>query len=203
MQRLLKNNGIAENFSVNSWFKRCLVKEHVWPEVIKKVTTLEDSLTLLDFMFRNQEQAKDFGLKKLRDIPLGLYDEKDMLSLNEVDSKEVVYQLSSDVLRLFDEGWFPSYEITATAKEYESLFDGKDRREFFDSVGIRSFDLDEYIEDTILENLDDFTNFEELENPLQASIDFHRFFANPSLRLSEDNWDALKNSPVYTLTPSP
>lgn len=202
MQRLLKNNGIAENFSVASWFKRCLVKEHIWPEVIKKVDSLESSKQLLEFMFRNQMQAKEFGLRKLREIPLCLYNENGMICLNDIDSNEDVYQLSSDILNLYEEAWFPSYVITATAEEYESLFDGKDRRDFFDSVGIHTFDLDEYIEDTILKNLDDFTNFSEMQNPLKASIGFHKFFANPSLRLSEENWNALKDVPVFTLVPS-
>lgn len=202
MQRLLKNNGIVENFSVTSWFKRCLAKEHIWLEVIKKVDSLESSKQLLEFMFRNQMQAKEFGLRKLREIPLCLYNENGMICLNDIDSNEDVYQLSSDILNLYEEAWFPSYVITATAEEYESLFDGKDRRDFFDSVGIHTFDLDEYIEDTILKNLDDFTNFSELENPLKASIGFHKFFANPSLRLSEENWNALKDVPVFTLVPS-
>lgn len=202
MRTMLKNNGIAEDFSVKAWFNKCLIREHVWLEILKQVDTPSVSKSLLDFMFNNRELAEKFGLNKLREIPLALHNETDLISLNEIDSKEIVYQLSDNLLSLAGEDWFPEFELTATDNIYDDVFDGKERSEFFDRVGIKIFNLKDYIEDVILPNLSDFTNFESLDKPLQGSIGFHRFFANPQISLNEENWEALKKTPLFTLTPS-
>lgn len=199
IERIFKANGIVEDFSVSNWIKKCMVKEHLWPEIIKNITTTETSISLLDFLFENRAYANEIGYGKLYQIPLSLEGEKEMLPVNEV--KETVYQCSDDLVDLSEEPWFPSYELTSVSSAYSNLFDGADRRAFFDGIGIKEFDIDEYIEDEILENLDNYTDYSDIDNALEANINFHKFFANPSLRLSDDDYEKLKNTPVFTILP--
>lgn len=199
IERIFKANGIVEDFSVSNWIKKCMVKENLWPEILKNITSIETSISFLDFLFENRAYANEIGYGKLYQIPLSLEGEAEMLPVNEI--KETVYQCSDDLVDLSEELWFPSYELTSVSSAYSNLFDGADRREFFDGIGIKKFDLDEYIEDEILENLDDYTDYSDTDNALEANISFHRFFANPSLRLSDDDYAKLKNTPVFTILP--
>lgn len=199
IERILKSNSIVEDFSVSNWIKRCMVKEHLWPEILKNITSTEASISILDFLFENRAYANEIGYGKLYQIPLSLEGETEMLPVNDIE--ETVYQRSDDLVDLSEEPWFPSYELTSVSSAYDDLFDGADRRAFFNSIGIKEFDLDEYIEDTILENLDDYTDYSESENALEANICFHKFFANPDLRLSDKDYEKLKNTPVFTILP--
>lgn len=165
----------------------------------EKITSTETSISILDFLFENRAYANEIGYGKLYQIPLSLEGENEMLPLNDIE--ETVYQLSDNLVDLREETWFPSYELTSVSSEYADLFDGADRRAFFDSIGIKEFDLEEYIEDAILENLEDYTDYSDKENALEANISFHKFFANPNLRLSEKDYEKLKNTPVFTILP--
>lgn len=153
IQRFYINQGIANEFSTHHWIRRCLFKEHIWPETVKLVTCPEISLSLLDFLFTNRAVVKEAGLKKLKAIPLSLEGEDEMLPLTEIPAKETVYQISKDIQRLKNEPWFPEGELTITSEIYTSLFDGNDKRAFFDEVGIAIFNEEKYIEDDILQNL--------------------------------------------------
>lgn len=199
IERIFKANGIVEDFSVSNWIKKCMVKEHLWPEIIKNITSTDTSISFLDFLFENRAYKSEIGNGKLDQIPLSLEGETGMLPLNDIS--EPVYQRSDDLVDLSNEPWFPSYELTSVSSAYSDLFDGADRRAFFDSIGIKEFDLDEYIEDEILENLDNYTDYSDSDNALEANISFHKFFANPSLRLSDEDYDKLKNTPVFTILP--
>lgn len=199
IERIFKANGIVEDFSVSNWIKKCMVKENLWPEILKNITSIETSISFLDFLFVNRAYANEIGYGKLYQIPLSLEGETEMLPVNEIE--ETVYQCSDDLVDLSEEPWFPSYELTSVSSAYSNLFDGADRREFFDGIGIKKFDLDEYIENEILENLDDYTDYSDTDNALEANISFHKFFANPSLRLSDDDYAKLKNTPVFTILP--
>lgn len=199
IERILKANGIVEDFSVSNWIKKCMVKEHLWPEIIKNITTTDTSISFLDFLFENRAYKSEIGYGKLDQIPLSLEGESEMLPLKDI--AETVYQRSDDLIDLSEEPWFPSYELTSVSSAYADLFDGAERRTFFDEIGIKEFDLDEYIEDEILENLGNYTDYSDFDNALEANISFHKFFANPSLRLSDDDYDKLKNTPVFTILP--
>lgn len=200
IERILKSNSIVEDFSVSSWIKRCMVKEHLWPDIIKNITSTEASISLLNFFFENRACSSEIGYGKFKQIPLSLEGETEMLPLNDI--AETVYQRSEDLVDLSEEPWFPSYELTSVSSSYSKLFDGADRRAFFDEIGIKEFDLDDYIEETILENLGDYTDYSDSDNPLQANISFHKFFANPLLRLSDNDYEKLKNTPVFTILPN-
>lgn len=199
IERILKSNGIVEDFTVSNWIKKCMIKEHLWPEIIKKITSTKASIRLLNFIYENRAYTNEIGYSRLEQIPLSLEGETEMLPLNEIE--ETVYQRSDDLVDLSEELWFPSYGLTSVSSAYSDLFDGTDRRNFFDSIGIKEFDLDEYIEETILENLDDYTEYSDTENALDTNISFHKFFANPSLRLSDDDYEKLKKTPVFTILP--
>ena len=199
IERIFKANGIVEDFSVSNWIKKCMVKEHLWPEVIKNITSTDTSISFLDFLFENRAYKSEIGYSKLDQIPLSLEGESEMLPLKDI--AETVYQRSDDLIELSEEPWFPSYELTSVSSAYSDLFDGADRRAFFDEIGIKEFDLDEYIEEEILENLDNYTDYSDIDNALEANISFHKFFANPSLRLSDDDYEKLKNTPVFTILP--
>lgn len=199
IERIFKANGIVEDFSVSNWIKKCMVKEHLWPEVIKNITSTDTSISFLDFLFENRAYKSEIGYGKLDQIPLSLEGESEMLPL--MDIAETVYQRSDDLIELSEELWFPSYELTSVSSAYSDLFDGADRRAFFDEIGIKEFDLDEYIEEEILGNLDNYTDYSDIDNALEANISFHKFFANPSLRLSDDDYEKLKNTPVFTILP--
>lgn len=199
IERIFKANGIVEDFSVSNWIKKCMVKEHLWPEIIKNITSTETSISILDFLFENRAYANEIGYGKLYQIPLSLEGENEMLPLNDIE--ETVYQLSDDLVDLRDEPWFPSYELTSVSSAYTNLFDGADRRTFFDGIGIKKFDIDDYIAENILENLEDYTDYSGKDNALEANISFHNFFANPNLRLSDKDYEKLKNTPVFTILP--
>lgn len=199
IERIFKANGIVEDFSVSNWIKKCMVKEHLWPEIIKNITTTDTSISFLDFLFENRAYKSEIGYGKLDQIPLSLEGESEMLPLKDI--AETVYQRSDDLIDLSEEPWFPSYELTSVSSAYADLFDGAERRTFFDEIGIKEFDLDEYIEDEILGNLGNYTDYSDSDNALEANISFHKFFANPSLRLSDDDYDKLKNTPVFTILP--
>ena len=199
IERMLKTNGIVEDFSVSNWITKCMVKEHLWPEIIKRINSTEASISLLDFIYENRAYKSEIGYGKLAQIPLALEGESEMLALKDI--AETVYQWADDLIDLSEEPWFPSYELTSVSSAYSNLFDGADRCTFFDEIGIKEFDLDEYIEEVILENLDNYKDYLDSDNALEANISFHKFFANPSLRLSDDDYDKLKNTPVFTILP--
>lgn len=201
MMTFFKKNGIIEEFSVSGWIKKSLAKGE-WTTILEGINTQELSQSLWEFLFENRLTAKEtIGIHKFRQIPLALHDEDEMLPLDEIASNETVYQPCADLDELRAESWFPEYELTSVSNDYADLFDGEERRRFFEEIGIGRFDLEEYVEDEILDNLEYYTDFSEYENPLEISVDFHRFFALFNGGFKPDAYEKLKQTPVYTIRP--
>lgn len=184
------------DFTFKLFLRDCL-KDN-WKHIIDNVNEPNKSYDLLDFLFHNRENI-DLSTLDFDKIPVLL--EGHELLTNIYNDNFIIYQCSSDIDSLLNESWFPAGDIDVIDQSYKTLFDGSERIDFFEKLHIETFELNDYIENNILNNIVDYTSFEESDNPLEANISFHKFFAKPTLRLSDNDYDILKNTPVFTISP--
>lgn len=193
--------GICEHFTVRKALEN-EIKSH-WDEIVKNITASDISYELLDFLFEHKDDVKNLGLNKLKEIPVPLKDKDNMFSLNEIlGNGETPYQCSFEVNTLYDQSWFVSSLLTVVSDDFNQLFDGNDRREFFASVGFEIFDLKTYIKKCLLPDLDKVIYQEEI-NDFKKNIDFHHFFASLYSEdgLGADTLNKLKEQPIFIAKP--
>lgn len=194
LRKFFTSKFIANKFSISDFFNKCL--SGYWKEVIELITNKEMSFDLLRFLYNHRSEISgSFKKERYQDIPLFYKDEENEgLCMDDLSTDEVIYQPSETLDILCDESWFDSCILTILDDIYAPLFETKEGRDFFNSIGIRTFDLLSYVKESIIRNLESYEN---ILNGKSENIAFHSFMGNLFNKFSKEDLDELKKAPIY------
>lgn len=164
--------------------------------IIQKLSTKELSYLFLDFLFENRAQLfkDENNYTACVNVPVFCKGKNQPISLSSS-----AYQVNQELLDLYNQPWINQSELLVCDEAYELLFDGNERKTFFDKLGIKRFVLIDYLREHLLPNLSELN--EEI-NTFETNVSFHHYFADLSNQLSEQDCEPIKAAPIFISTPS-
>ena len=120
------------------------------------------SYQFLDFLFENRSQLfkDENNYAACASIPI-ICKGKD----RSIPLSSCAYQINQELLDLYCQPWINPEDLLVSDEFYEPLFDGNERKAFFDKLGIKKFVLIDYLREKISINNDikTFTQQKHLE----------------------------------------
>ena len=182
---------IVQKFSVAGMYQSLRTR---LDDVFAMITTKEISKDFLNFLFRHQTEIFKNGLIDVafKKTPILCKDSDKLIALEYY--KGNVYLPSQDSLELYNQSWFNSSAMTLCDDFYIDLFDGSERRCFFENFGLNIFNKIEYLRTRLLPHLDRIKDGLSIK---ENNIDFHRYIANIHDELSEKDFENVKEMPIF------
>ncbi len=196
LESLFSGKQIVQKFSIAGF---CTPLRMQLSEVIGALTTKEISKEFLNFLFLNQKQIQKSGIKEkqLREIPILRKDAENLIPLNQLNGN--VYIPSEDALALYNMPWMNRDYLALCDDYYTDLFDGTERCDYFNHLGIKTFNKLHYLRANLLNNLDRIqAKLTERDN----NISFHHYLAEVQDNLSEKDLELVKEMPIYISSPT-
>jgi hypothetical protein len=166
--------------------------------ICKYIQNKEDSKVFLNYLFQNRNDFfKDSNINgNYQKIPVLWENNEEMLSISETD--QCAYFHTKDLDFLCNQKWFDESSLYVCDHYYDDLFDGSERQSFYNKLGIMSFDMGTYFHRNIMVLLNNST---EILSQRDKNIEFHHFLFTIHSSLTPDDYDRLKNVPIYIESP--
>lgn len=196
LESLFSGKQIVQKFSIAGF---CTPLRMQLSEVISELTTKELCKEFLNFLFLNHTQILKSGIKEeqLRAIPILRKDTETLTPLDQL--KGNVYIPTKDALELYNMPWMNLDYLALCDDYYTDLFDGTERCDFFNSIGIKTFKKLHYLRAHLLNKLDRVkAQLIEREN----NISFHHYLAEVHGDLSDKDLASVKDMPIYLSSPT-
>ena len=190
----LSSKQIVQNFSIQELFSKC-IKSRI-TDVYAKITTKELSKDFLNFIFTNRTYIfkGDVTEDYFKDIPIQCLDKNELITI-----QNKIYITNNDVMILYNEPWFNRESIAICDTSYTELFDGKERLDFFEKIGLKSFERIFHLRSRILYHIN---NIAEKLRDRKRNIAFHDYICSMHEELSEDDFKKIKCVPIYVSSPT-
>ncbi len=196
LENLFSGKQIVQKFSIAGF---CTPLRMQLSEVIETLKTKELSKEFMNFLFLNHIQIHKSGIKEeqLRAIPILRKDTETLIPLNQL--KGNVYIPSKEALELYNMPWMNRDYLALCDDYYTDLFDGTERCEYFNSIGIKTFNKLHYLRDHLLNKLDRVKGqLDDRDN----NISFHHYLAEVHGDLSDKDLSPVKEMPIYLSSPT-
>lgn len=191
----LTRQSIVQRFSLPALYQNIRSR---FKEIFANITTQETSRDFLDFLFKCKENVRktDNNQDLIRQIPLKIQDREELVTIEDIGRS--VYLMSAEAKDLYEQPWFNKSNIYLCDDCYADVFDGKERTDFFISLGLKSFDKLHYLRAHLLRHLDDIR-----ENVMDRAnnLSFHHYLADLHESLSERDLEGVKGLPIYLSSP--
>ena len=193
LNEFFKSQQIVQTISMNGFAQPLFSRI---ADVVAKLTSKELSKEFLNFLFENHAQLfkNENNYATCKTLPIFCKGQEQSLAISSS-----IYQYSTDLLDLYNQPWFNKSSVNVCDDYYESLFDGTDRKTFFNKLGIKSFDLIDFIRKVLLPNL---SSLNEMLQTFENNLSFHHYFANLNERLSAKDCEPIKALPIFISTPT-
>lgn len=196
LRTLFSTRQIVQKFSVSGMYQS--LRTHL-DDVFAMITTKEISKEFLNFLFKHQTEIFKNGQIDVvfKKTPILC---KDSDVLNAIESYESrVYLPSPDALELYNKPWFNRTTMTLCDDYYVDLFDGSERCNFFENLGLKKFNKIYYLRAHFLNHLDRIkSNLSDRDN----NISFHRYIADVHDELSDKDLENVKEMPIFISSPT-
>lgn len=187
---------ISIDFSVKAL---CKSPQYKLDSIFAKITDEDKSIEFLDFLFRNKDYVftgkNDYDA--YQSIPIKCKDSEVLSSIKSY--WRGLYITNEDAIELYNQPWFDRKRLYLCDDSYKVLFDGNERCNFFEQLGLNRFDKIKYIREQLFPNLiyikDNFLN-------KQNNIAFHHYIADIHGDLTENDFNYVKNIPIYISSPN-
>ena len=119
-------------------------------DITQKLTTKELCYQFLDFLFENRIQLfkNENNYSTCASIPIFCKGNDHPIPLSSC-----AYQFNKDLFELYNQPWINPEDLLVCDEIFEPLFDGSERKAFFDKLGIKKFVLIDYLREELLPNL--------------------------------------------------
>lgn len=194
LENFFSSKQIVQKFSIAGF---CTPLRMHWSEVIEQIKAKEISKEFLNFLFINRVEIKrnnSIQVEKFRSIPVLCKDGESLIPLEQLR----IYIPSKEALELYNMPWMNHDYLTLLDDYYTDLFDGTERCEFFNNIGIRTFDKLHYLRGHLLNKLDIIK--EELKDR-DNNISFHHYLAEVHKEIPEKQLEMVKEMPIYISSP--
>ena len=163
--------------------------------VCTKIKAKEDSRDFLNFLFENKnlifKDAANIDVK-YKEIPVKWDGQANLMSCKEIGN--MTYYHTPDLDTLYLQKWIDKDSIHICDECYSVLFDGEERKKFYNQLGFKFFDKVEFFRHHVLAVIDRYK--ERLLNR-EANLAFHRYVLSISTSLSDDDFQKVKKVPIY------
>ena len=195
LKTLFSTKQIVQKFSVSGLYQSLRTR---LDDVFKMITTKETSKEFLNFLFKHQTEIFKNGQidNVFKKIPILCKDRDELSAIENFEGR--VYLPSHDALELYNQPWFNHATMTLCDDYYVDLFDGTERSQFFESLGLKKFEKIHYLRAHLLIHLERFKdNLKIREN----NIAFHRYISEVHDELSDKDLEKVKEMPIYIASP--
>ena len=157
------------------------------------------SKDFLDFLFTNR--VKLFNGEKpgsmFQDIPVLLEGKEELTAISAI--KGWCYGHNDDLDTLLQQEWSKTLNIEICSDYYNDLLYSKERKVFFEQLGIHYFDLVTYVRKHILASV---TSFRQKITDRTANIKFHKFLYQVHRKFSVEDTEKFNLLPIYICAPN-
>lgn len=167
--------------------------------ICQNIKSEETSKSFLNFLFEYKKEIfkGDIHIPDgFKDIPIRWEGIEAMTSCNEIVGMKYYHTPELDELQ--NQTWFGKSAICVCSHCYDELFDGKERRVFYMSLGLNSFDVVSYLRDNVIS---DPSKFGETISEKASNLSFHRFLYSIKNQLTENDFKKLQQLPIYISSP--
>lgn len=195
LKELFNTKHVVQKFSISGLYQ--LLRTRL-DDVFTMITTKESSKEFLNFLFEHKAEIFKNGQVDIvfKRTPILC---KDCKELSAIEIFEEVYIPSPDALDLYNQPWFNCSAMTLCDDYYLDLFDGSERCRFFENFGLKKFEKIYYLQSHLLVQLEQIEdNLKDRDN----NISFHHYIANVYDQLTEQDFENLKEMPIYISSPT-
>lgn len=167
--------------------------------ICQNIKTEEASKCFLNFLFEYKKEIfrGDIHIPEgFKDIPIKWEGVEAMASCNDIVGMKYYHTPELDELQ--NQTWFAQASISVCSHCYDDLFDGKERRDFYMSLGLYSFDVVSYLRSNVIS---DPLHFGEAISEKASNLSFHRFLYSIKNQLTENDFEKLQQLPIYISSP--
>ncbi|KWW29928.1 MAG: Uncharacterized protein AUK63_1155 [bacterium P3] len=196
LKSLFTTKQVVQKYSVQSFYQNCL--RNRLKDVFVGIRTKEMSIEFMNFIYSNKTSLFRDGVvtREFKDMPILLRGTNQLVSISNVD--ESIYISCPEIDNLYNQKWFVKDSIAICDESYTELFDGRERKDFFNQWGIKDYQEIEFVRSVILKGLNKYVcNLEERD----ANIAFHRYFSDVHESLSEKDLEPIKDMPIFISSP--
>lgn len=167
--------------------------------ICHNIKSEDTSKSFLNFLFEYKKEIfrGDIHIPEgFKDIPIKWEGLESMASCNDLDGMKYYHTPELDELQ--NQTWFEQSSIRICSHCYDDLFDGKERRDFYRSLGLYSFDVVSFLRDQVIS---DPAKFGETISDKASNLSFHRFLYSIKNQLTENDFDKLQQLPIFISSP--
>lgn len=196
LKTLFSTKQVVQKFSISGLYQSLRTR---LDDVFAMITTMEISKEFLNFLFKHQTEIFKNGQidSVFKKTPILCKDSEELSAIENYGGK--VYLPSPDALDLYNQPWFNRSTMTLCDDFYADLFDGSERCQFFENLGLKKFGKIHYLRAHLLIHLERIEdNLEDRDN----NIAFHRYIADVHDELSDKDLEKVKEMPIYISSPN-
>lgn len=176
-------------------FGNMLRQEVFLSAIYANIKTKEDSCDFLNFLFVNKNvifKDTDNVNTRYKEIPVK-WDRQDYLaSCKEMGN--MTYYHTPDLDEFYSQKWIDKDSFHICDICYSVLFDGEERKKFYNQLGFKIFDKAEFFRHHVLAVID---RYKERLLDREANLSFHRYVCSISTSLSDDDFKKVKTVPIF------
>lgn len=176
-------------------FGNLLKHEAFLSAICAKIKTREDSRDFLNFLFENKnvifKDAENINTR-YKEIPVKWEGLANLVSCKKIGN--MTYYHTPDLDTLYSQTWIDKDSIHICDEYYSVLFDGEERKKFYNYLGFRTFDKTEFFRHHVLAVID---RYKEILLDREANLAFHRYVCSISISLSDDDFKKIKTVPIF------
>lgn len=186
---------IACQFSMSGFFTG--VMEGHRKEIFALINDKECSRSFLDFLFRNNQTffKGEVPTSAYKDIPVFLQDSDTGTTANKEGG---IFYHTEMLDEIIAQPWYPDNELVVLDHVYDDIFDGKERKDFFKSLGLLTLDQKKYVLESVFKKKDLFRNILEDRD---CNVSFHHYFSDKQRLFTDDEYAPLKQFPIFISSP--
>ena len=197
LELFFKSKQLVQTFTIAE-FSRREIKPRI-DDICEKIETKEQSYAFLDYLFTNRKSI--FGNEQpsvdFNQIPVFCDGKPAPTSRHEL--KTGIYFHEKEIDDLIEQPWCSSIDVPVLDSFYNNLFDGNERVDFFQTIGLVKFSLIPFLKHTVFNKV---KSLSDILSDRDTNIAFHRYFCDRRTIFSEDDLALLKESPIFISSPT-
>ena len=195
IRSFFSSKSVVQQFSMSGFYSGT-ISCHL-DEIFKMIDDKESSRSFLDFIFRNNKTffKEEVPSSTFKEIPVFLQGAD-----NPTTSKTEggIFYHTEELDELLAQPWYMAGSLVVLDESYNDIFDGKERLDFFRSIGLRKLDIKQFIVEKVFVEINSYCSILEDRD---VNISFHRYFSDKQNLFTDEECRCLKDFPIYISSP--
>lgn len=196
LKDFLKSKQLVESFTQGEFAKRELIP--YLDDFCDSITKKEYSRDFLDYLFvyrkaifRNERPSSVW-------YQIPVFCEGSDSPTTRKDNRTGIYYHGKTIDNLLQQPWCAQMDVPILDHHYDSLFDGKERIDFYKDLGFIVFSLQPFIYRTVFSHT---KGLADILSDRDANLAFHRYFCENKDLFPGNEMESLREVPIYLVSP--